>query len=398
MMQTFTDVLRAQAALHPSFAPQDALKLSFQACFGAEHLLNDPIGAQRYFEKEFHAVSPADFPDEALVEQISPAFCRVNLREWKRQGLPPLWLFRLFLESAQAGADTAQPQADAATKPIQAGAGAKSEPASQLASDTPTTSETPAPDFAQKLADIRTLTDAGQLPFGTAEWEPSLAAYLKRGVRAVHHSDAYRAAHQPAYRLVSTRYLPLIPLLKQLATMPAPAKNRAHIIAIDGRCGAGKSTLAAALCRVLQTDAIAMDDFFLPPALRTPARLAKPGGNIEHERFAAEVLPFLGSSTPFAYQQFSCATMQISGKRQICKSNWRVVEGSYSHHPALAAYGALHVFVDTTPDVQIARIRARNGDAWAEDFIQKWIPMEEAYFAAYDTRKNADIILDTSPV
>ncbi len=408
MNKLFTDVLRMQATLHPSFTPQDALKLSFQAAFGAEHLLSDPIGAQQYFEAEFHAAQPTDFPDEALVEQISPNFCRVNLRGWKRLGLPPLWLFRLFLESTQTGADLIGTQADSApaqqtnatAKQMQAGTNTVQPPidaAIKQASDCP--NDAIAPCFAQKLADIRALTVAGQLPFGLLEWEGAQSVYLADGVRAVHHSNAYRTAEQPSYRLISTRFLPLLPLLERLAALPAPAKGAAHIIAIDGRCGGGKSTLATALCRVLQTEAmISMDDFFLPPALRTPDRLATPGGNIEHERFAAEVLPHLGKSESFAYQQFSCAKMALCDTKEIGKSCWHVVEGSYSHHPALGDYATLRAFVDIAPDAQITRIRARNGAAWAEDFVQKWIPMEERYFATCHTHENADIILNTSPV
>ncbi len=398
MKELFTNVLLAQVSLHPSFTPQDALKLGFQAAFGAEHLLSDPIGAQEYFEAEFSAAQPEDYPDEPLMEQISPDFCRINLRGWKRLGLPPLWLFRIFLESAQTGANATPVETDQCVSPQRSHKPTKDVADAALASTANTASDTIPPCFAQKLSDIRTLAAAGQLPFGLLEWEGALRVYLDDGVRAVHHSDAYRAAHRPAYRLVSTRYLPLMPLLTRLAALPTPSEGAAHTIAIDGRCGAGKSTLAAALCKVLQTDTVAMDDFFLPPALRTADRLAIPGGNVEHERFAAKVLPHLGKNEPFAYRQFSCAKMALCGTKAIGRSDWHVVEGSYSHHPALGEYATLRVFIDIAPEAQIARIRARNGDAWAENFTQKWIPMEERYFAACHTREHADIILNTSPV
>ena len=71
------------------------------------------------------------------------------------------------------------------------------------------------------------------------------------------------------------------------------AKDGVSVIALDGRAAAGKSTLAAALAETLQAAVIHMDDFFLPPALRTPQRLDRPGGNIHYERFAEEVLPRL---------------------------------------------------------------------------------------------------------
>ena len=58
------------------------------------------------------------------------------------------------------------------------------------------------------------------------------------------------------------------------------ANNGISVIALDGRAAAGKSTLAAALAETLQAAVSHMDDFFLPLALRTPQRLAQPGGNI----------------------------------------------------------------------------------------------------------------------
>ena len=62
------------------------------------------------------------------------------------------------------------------------------------------------------------------------------------------------------------------------------------IAAIDGRCGAGKSTLAAQLQAQLSCRVFHMDDFFLRPEQRTAARLAQPGENVDHERFLSEVL------------------------------------------------------------------------------------------------------------
>ena len=37
-----------------------------------------------------------------------------------------------------------------------------------------------------------------------------------------------------------------------------------------------------------------MDDFFLRPEQRRPERFAEPGGNVDRERFAAEVLVHTG--------------------------------------------------------------------------------------------------------
>ena len=52
------------------------------------------------------------------------------------------------------------------------------------------------------------------------------------------------------------------------------------VIAVDGRCGSGKTTLTAVLCDRLNADAVHMDYFYLTPEQRTKARFSEPGGNV----------------------------------------------------------------------------------------------------------------------
>ena len=62
-----------------------------------------------------------------------------------------------------------------------------------------------------------------------------------------------------------------------LTVIRALLDRQAQVIAaIDGRCGAGKSTLAAQLQAQLSCRVFHMDDFFLRPEQRTAARLAQP--------------------------------------------------------------------------------------------------------------------------
>ncbi|MDR1735709.1 MAG: uridine kinase [Oscillospiraceae bacterium] len=165
------------------------------------------------------------------------------------------------------------------------------------------------------------------------------------------------------------------------------------IIAIDGRCAAGKTSLASALAREFGAGVVHMDDFFLPGELRTEARLAQPGGNVHYERFISEVLPHLKSGEAFSYRAFDCAEMRLGGLRQATGSRWRIVEGAYSHHPELGGYMDLRVFCDIKPEEQLQRIRTRNGETALATFKSKWIPLEEAYLAAFDIKGKADIIL-----
>ena len=58
---------------------------------------------------------------------------------------------------------------------------------------------------------------------------------------------------------------------------------------------------------------IHMDDFFLPPKLRTEARLNEPGGNVHYERFMEEVVMKLRSEECFEYRIFDCHVMDYTG-------------------------------------------------------------------------------------
>ena len=60
------------------------------------------------------------------------------------------------------------------------------------------------------------------------------------------------------------------------------------VVAIDGRCGSGKTTVAALLAQRLDCTVLHADDFFLRPEQRTPQRMAQPGGNFDRERFFTE--------------------------------------------------------------------------------------------------------------
>ena len=53
------------------------------------------------------------------------------------------------------------------------------------------------------------------------------------------------------------------------------------IVAIDGKCTSGKTTLASKLAQIYDCNVFHMDDFFLRPEQRIPERLAEVGGNVE---------------------------------------------------------------------------------------------------------------------
>lgn len=346
---TIRECMLEQTALHPAMAPQDMVKLCYQAAFGAEHLLADPEGAKAYFLEEYEGIQPAKGP---LAEWLSENVARVNMACWKQEGLPPLWLFRLF----------------ALSKLNQAALG-----------------------ISQNLALAAELCSRGQLPFSLSEWAHYTTAYLRQGVHAVHHSPRYREQEKPAYRLVSGQMLRMLPLLRRLWALPE--KEGAKVIAIDGRAASGKTTLAGQLASVVEAGVIHMDDFFLPLPLRTVERLKEPGGNVHYERFLQEALPKVKKTEAFEYRVFNCETGEYGEERPVVAAPFRIVEGAYSNHPMFSEYMDLRVFSDVSRQEQQRRIMHRNGPDLAALFESRWIPMEEKYFAAFSIKDKADVIL-----
>ena len=179
----------------------------------------------------------------------------------------------------------------------------------------------------------------------------------------------------------------LIPILERARACSASP----CVIALDGPAASGKTTLAEMLKTLLPADVIHMDDFFLPISLRTPERFAQPGGNVHYERFCGEVLPRLRQPEAFSYRRFDCSVMDFRGTREVGTLSFRIVEGSYSTHPALGRYADITVFSRVDPDEQMARILRRSGPEKAERFRCEWIPLEETYFSAYHIREQADL-------
>ena len=69
-------------------------------------------------------------------------------------------------------------------------------------------------------------------------------------------------------------------------------------------------------------------------------------------------------------------------------------EGSYCQYPILRGYYDLRLFLTASAETQEARLLAREGEHIAA-FLERWIPMEEAYFRAFRIEERADRVLVT---
>ena len=187
----------------------------------------------------------------------------------------------------------------------------------------------------------------------------------------------------------------LILLCSHIATLLAASPTRPILIALDGRCGSGKTTLAAQLAeRFPGSRTIHTDDYYLPPAQRVPGWETLPCANMDLERLRAEVLVPARAGQPFSYIAYSCREGACLPPVSCQPARLVIVEGSYSHHPTLASYYDLRLFVTCSKEEQARRLQTREGARYPA-FAQRWIPLEEGYFAKYSIEESADLILDT---
>ena len=161
------------------------------------------------------------------------------------------------------------------------------------------------------------------------------------------------------------------------------------LVAIDGKCTSGKTTLAARLEENYDCNVFHMDDFFLRPEQRTQERFAETGGNVDYERFAEELLVPLKTGKPFAYRPFSCSTFTLADPVAVQPKKLAVIEGTYSHHPYFGNPYDLKILLTVTEDLQRQRVLER--PAFLHDrFFESWIPMENRYFESRSMEAEAE--------
>lgn len=168
---------------HRSTTVTDLLKQCYQAAYGAEHLLTDREAARRYLECEFEATPAKDIP---ICEYISDDICRVNIAAWKYKDLPIGDLFDLFAASAyprENGCELLEGFLREAEEYIDA------HEVTEVKED---------PEKNRTFKRVNIFCENGS---------EIIEEYRSAGMPAIHHSDAYREAEHPAYRVVESKLL-----------------------------------------------------------------------------------------------------------------------------------------------------------------------------------------------
>ena len=364
------EFLRESLAIRPLAEAIDAIKFLYQSEFGCGHLLPGEAACAAHIAREIAQIPQA--VAESAFEPIGDGLCRIRLTHPLVRALPPVRIARMMrvtenrVNGSLAGFETKLAMLFSLCEPQ------------------------PKPPSAQR--DVE--TPSPSLPFTAKALRECLAARSGAPLDPPGHSERYRAAYRPAYRVVLRAYGEALPLIAALDAKLTET-GRACLV-LDGDCASGKTTLANLLAPLYGATVFHMDDFFLPFSMRTPERLAQPGGNVHYERFLTQVLNGLLSNKPFTYDAFHChdgSTASVA----VGTTPVAIIEGSYALHPAFhQVYEELQTvraLMRVAPEEQLRRIALRNGTAMLERFRNEWIPLEKRYLQAYHSAQAGTLTL-----
>ena len=331
---------------YPHLEIRDIFKFLYQSAFGCEHMVSSLEKAVAYIQEEY------DGETDGEIEYLDGDYCRVPL-SYIARGLNYKTFGKLFYLSAKK-------EEDGKARLI------------------------------KKIENAKKLIKEKKLPFNIDEFENALKQWEKEGYPAIHHSQRFREAYKPKYRLVSKEFIPFLQLFIEIDSLLKKGNVK---IAIEGGSASGKSTLAQYLEDIYICTVLHMDDFFLQPHQRTPERFKEAGGNIDKERFLEEVLLPLSKGEEINYRPFDCSKMAIGEGRNITPQNLVIIEGAYSMHPEFSLFYDFSVFLDIDSQKQRERILKRNGEEFGQRFFSQWIPMEEKYFSFFNIKEKCSTII-----
>ena len=160
-MEELRAILITHAKRYPLMQPRDAVKLIYQNEFGGGHLIRDEEACLNYLRREYADLEKD--PTAPLYEDIGNGIVRVNLAAVKPEDLAQLG--QDFIASAAKHKGTLD-------------------------------------SFLHKLKVLRKLTAEGVFAFDTNALSAYLSEYEAAGYPAVSHSEQYRQAYKPAYRIL----------------------------------------------------------------------------------------------------------------------------------------------------------------------------------------------------
>lgn len=163
----------------------------------------------------------------------------------------------------------------------------------------------------------------------------------------------------------------------------APRAGRTRVVAVDGRSGAGKTSLAGVLREALAAPVVSLEDLY--------------GGwdGLEHgiDLLVSEVLEPLGSGLTLRVPQYDWVAGQWAEPVVLEPPAVLIVEGVGAGARRAAAYESLLVWLEVSPAVRKKRALDRDGETFAPHW-DRWAAQEDAMLARERTPDRAGLVID----
>ena len=165
------ETLLRHAGRYSVMEPADAVKLAYQSVFGGGHLVSDEESClTRLSAERANALETGGFAGQEAFEPIGFGRARMMLGSPALAALPDALLSRAFMLSS------GEPAGDAAL-------------------------------FSEALDVLTQTVFSGAFPFAPEAFFAYLGRYRASGCPMVSHSETYRLAYRPAYRVVGSAYV-----------------------------------------------------------------------------------------------------------------------------------------------------------------------------------------------
>ena len=157
-------IIKMHIERHPQAQPRDVYKLIFQGVYGVGHIIS--VKAMEYLREEAGRISIEEYPERPLIEPVSPdgSMVRINLRPFMRRNLSLDSLFRVMTASADTKGDDGM--------------------------------------FLRLWSIFVNLVETSEIDMDLEKIREIQDSIELKGIKPLHHSESYRQAYYPAYRVV----------------------------------------------------------------------------------------------------------------------------------------------------------------------------------------------------
>lgn len=185
--------------------------------------------------------------------------------------------------------------------------------------------------------------------------------------------------------------------IRDLARSKAPV-----LVALDGRSGAGKSSLASRVANEFDAVIIEGDDFYAGGTpeqwdTMTPEQRAAHCIDWARQRQLLEALT-AGSAATYRPYDWEVNDGTLAGPVAVAPAAVVILEGAYSARPELSDLIDLRVLLNVDDPVRERRLRHREGEHYRAEWEARWASAEAHYFRAVMPPQAFDLVIQSQEI